>query len=228
MKISIIIPVYNDEKYLGRSIESALNQNFPKNKFEVIIVNDGSTDLTLEVIKIFGKQIRLIDQPNNEGPIAAANAGFRAACGEYLVKLDSDDFFERDLLQIESNVLDQMPQVNFVYSDYYEAYQGRKKVVKVDGNIFKTVAIGTMFRRTIFESTGFYNDVFFAEYELFLRNPSWIGFYIPKPLFTYFRRMKSLTGDVSRVYASLNELKKRFPEQIDKIEGIRSYLLTHI
>ena len=225
MKVSIIIPVYNDEKYIGRSIQSALNQDFPLNEFEIIVVNDGSTDLTTEVVRGFGNKIKLINQ-KNMGPVRAANAGFRVAVGDYVVKLDSDDYFEKNLLSTEAKILDTIPEVDFVYSNYYEEFGGRKKEVYVDGNVFKTVAIGTMFRRDKFMKVGFYNeDVFFAEYDIFLRNPGWRGHCISKPLFTYFRRVKSLTGDSFKIDYAIQELKRLYPESMERIKSIRGYQL---
>lgn len=91
-KISIIIPVWNGEKYLTEAIESALAQDYA-NK-EIIVVNDGSTDSTQIIIDSFGSRIRSIHQPN-QGLGAARNTGVRASTGDYLAFLDHDDIWER-------------------------------------------------------------------------------------------------------------------------------------
>ena len=93
-KYSIIVPVYNAEQYLTKSLESARAQTF--DDIEIICVNDGSTDDSREIITDFAlrdERIRLIDKPNG-GPSSARNAGIDAATGEYICFLDSDDLLE--------------------------------------------------------------------------------------------------------------------------------------
>ena len=93
--ISLIIPVYNTSKYLKVCIESLLNQTFKD--FEMILVDDGSTDNSVEIIKEYQKQdsrIRLIKE-NHNGVGNARNVGLVHAQGKYVQFLDSDDFFEK-------------------------------------------------------------------------------------------------------------------------------------
>lgn len=101
MKISVILPVFNNEKYIRKAIESVLNQTFKD--FELIIVNDGSTDGTLDIIKSFDdSRIRLISQ-ENRGPGAARNKALEIAGGDYVMYLDSDDWFSEDAFEIAYN-----------------------------------------------------------------------------------------------------------------------------
>jgi glycosyltransferase involved in cell wall biosynthesis len=98
-KISIIIPVYNTDKYLDKCLESVTAQTLKE--IEIICVNDGSTDNSLEILKKYAKQdsrFIIIDQ-NDSGAGAARNVGLDKAQGEYLAFLDSDDFFELDMLE---------------------------------------------------------------------------------------------------------------------------------
>lgn len=98
MKYSIIIPVYNTSKYLNKCIKSAINQDYEN--IEIIIVNDGSTDDSLEIIKKYTKKYKnivLIDQ-KNKGLSEARNAGIKKATGDYFLLLDSDDFIEYNLI----------------------------------------------------------------------------------------------------------------------------------
>ena len=97
-KISVILPVYNEEKYIKKAIESVLNQTF--SDFELIIVNDGSTDNTLNIINEFtDSRIKLITQPN-QGPGASRNNAMEIACGEYVMFLDGDDWYCEDALEV--------------------------------------------------------------------------------------------------------------------------------
>lgn len=101
MKISVILPVYNGEKYIQKAIESVLNQTFTD--FELIVVNDGSTDKTLDIINSFDDaRITIINQ-SNQGPGAARNNALRIAKGQYVMYLDSDDWYHERALEISYN-----------------------------------------------------------------------------------------------------------------------------
>ncbi|MGD0671127.1 MAG: glycosyltransferase family A protein [Candidatus Binatus sp.] len=121
MKVSVVIPTYNNEGTIAATVESALAQRFEA-KFEVIVVNDGSTDSTRGILAKFGDRIRVIDQKNS-GVSAARNAGIRAASGEYIALLDGDDTWNEDKLQKTAPVLDENPACAAVFSD----------VMQVDG-----------------------------------------------------------------------------------------------
>ncbi len=98
MKISLIIPVYNGEKYIDKAIESVLRQSL--DDFELIIVNDGSTDGTLDVINSFDDDRIIIVNQSNKGPGASRNRAIEMASGEYLMFLDSDDWLCQNAFEI--------------------------------------------------------------------------------------------------------------------------------
>jgi len=224
MKVSVIIRVYNAEKTIRKAVASALNQDFPKKDFEIIIVNDGSTDNSLEILKSYKKKIRLINQ-KNQGAVAAANRGFKEARGKYIIILDADDCFETNILREMVAVLDKRPQVDFIYSDYYEkSKEGEIKLISTK-NIFNTVASGIMFRKSKFKKEGFYReDIKFPEYDLLLKTQDkWQGHHLAKPLFYYNRKEESLTGDKKWVKTALSELRKLHPKKLEEIKKIRKY-----
>lgn len=98
-KISVIVPVYNVEKYLARCLDSIINQTLTD--IEIICINDGSTDRSLEILKEFVQKeprIKLIDQPN-AGLSCARNAGMKVAQGEYIGFVDSDDWIDADFYE---------------------------------------------------------------------------------------------------------------------------------
>lgn len=96
-KVSVILPVYNEEKYIAKAIESVLNQTL--DDFELIIVNDGSSDDTLDIIRGFeDERIKLINQ-TNQGPGASRNNALEIACGECVMFLDGDDWYCPDALK---------------------------------------------------------------------------------------------------------------------------------
>ena len=110
--LSVIMPVFNGEKYIAAAIQSVLNQSY--DNLELLIINDGSTDSSQEVISTFDdSRIRCFQQENN-GVSAARNVGLAALSGEYLVCLDADDMLTEDSIQLRMNVFAEQPDIAFV------------------------------------------------------------------------------------------------------------------
>ncbi|MDM5221857.1 glycosyltransferase [Peribacillus sp. NJ11] len=99
-KVSIIVPIYNVEKYLVRCLDSLVNQTF--NEIEIILVNDGSTDNSIDIIEEFQKKYEFIEVINkiNGGLSSARNAGIEKARGEFLLFIDSDDYIELNMVEM--------------------------------------------------------------------------------------------------------------------------------
>ncbi|MBE9046624.1 glycosyltransferase family 2 protein [Pleurocapsales cyanobacterium LEGE 10410] len=89
-KVSVIIPAYNGDRYIAKTIDSVLEQTY--NNYEIIVVDDGSTDATSQVVRQYGDRIRYLSQ-TNQGVAASRNFGLTAAQGEYIAFLDQDDVF---------------------------------------------------------------------------------------------------------------------------------------
>jgi glycosyltransferase involved in cell wall biosynthesis len=123
--VSIIIPVYNSAAYVADALRSALAQDY-ENK-EVIVVDDGSTDSTAEILKSFQDQIVVLGQ-KNAGPGAARNRGIRHAKGVYIAFLDADDYWAPGKLRLQVEYLEQHPDIGAVYSRWarwYPRYDGK-------------------------------------------------------------------------------------------------------
>lgn len=125
--LSIIVPVYNVESYLRDSLNSLLNQTFPD--YEVICVNDGSTDNSLNILEEFSKKdarIKVISQ-ENKGLSATRNVGIRNSTGKYISFLDSDDFLKPNAYaKIYSVILEN--DVDTIISGY-ELYPEKRQVI---------------------------------------------------------------------------------------------------
>lgn len=145
--ISIIMPVYNSEKYISEAIESICNQSY-KN-WELLIVNDGSTDHTSEIIDDFSKKDSRIKvfHRKNEGVSMARNFALNQICGEYVTFIDSDDVYHTDRLKRMLQVFEQHRNCEIVFSRHkefrgklntYEA-NGSRKIVVSDENILEKV-----------------------------------------------------------------------------------------
>ena len=117
-KITVYITAYNYGKYIAKAIQSVFKQTL--DDWELIIINDGSTDNTAEVLAQYKKhpKIRIVEQ-ENKGLNVANNIALRLSNGKYIIRLDADDYFDENILLVLSNVLDTKPEIGLVYPDYY-------------------------------------------------------------------------------------------------------------
>lgn len=141
--ISAIMPVYNAEKYVKETINSVLNQTFAD--FELIIVNDGSTDSTREIIEQFkDDRIRLFNLKTNQGVGYASNFAVKHVQGKYVARVDSDDIYHKDRFLLQKLFLDEHPELALVKSlvkyfsdpdvEHTERYRILKEIVEKDKN----------------------------------------------------------------------------------------------
>ncbi len=159
IKVSIIITNHNYSKYLNRSIRSAFVQNYPVEKYEIIVVDDASSDWSREIIESYGRLIEAIYLDRNVGLAAARNIGIKAAKGRYVLFLDADDYLSRDMIYIESMFLDLNPEWDAVACDYYliddnEEIIGRNSCLEIP------IACGIMFRKEKLVDIGMYDESF--------------------------------------------------------------------
>lgn len=158
-KISVVITVWNGANYLSEAIQSALDQDY-LNK-EIIVVNDGSTDETLEIILSFGESIRVVNQ-ENKGLGAARNAGVRAATGDYYAFLDHDDLWPSRKLGEQMSVMMSHEEDPLVFS-YLQQFicprltETEKKELRVNESILPAYfASNLLISKKRFEQIGFF------------------------------------------------------------------------
>ena len=129
--VSAVIPSYNREKTIRRCIDSILRQTYEVS--EIIVVDDGSTDGTLEILaNEYSKKVKVIKQPH-KGAQAARNAGICAAEGEYIAFLDSDDEWTEKRIELQMQVLEEKPDA-VVCGNGYVVQDGRKKIWRTPGH----------------------------------------------------------------------------------------------
>lgn len=128
MKFSIIMPVYNTEKYLEKSILSVLDQSYTD--YELICIDDCSTDNSTQILSTFADnpKIKLIHNNANKGPHCVRKTGVQNASGDYILFLDSDDWLEQNTLKILANELSNSDPDYIEFSYYMVSDDGRKKI----------------------------------------------------------------------------------------------------
>ncbi len=188
--ISLIMPVYNCERFIEKALRSVFGQTLPGECYEVIAINDGSTDKTLSLLKKYSDKVRVINQ---------ANQGLQEAKGDYVMRLDPDDYYDPELLSVTLGVLEGKPKYHCVYTDRYEVDLRNDTPVRVtvgENNVFDMVACGALFRREAFTRVGSYRNLLFEEYDFMLRffDCGLRAYYWPKPLYYHVKHGSNMTS----------------------------------
>ncbi len=165
-KVSIVITAHNYAKYLPKALESALHQVY--DNLEVVVVDDGSTDATESVLASYAGDPRLRTITlNGVGLAAASNRGIEASSGEYVVRLDADDWFDDNLVLVLATYLDRNPNVGLVFPDYFtvdahaqliQTVRRAKTNEEVELLDRPCLAAGAMYRRSCYDSIGGYDE----------------------------------------------------------------------
>jgi hypothetical protein len=113
-KVSVIIPTYNSEKYICKAIDSVLMQTYKD--FEIIVIDDGSSDNTKDILSKYNGKIRYLYE-DNKGASAARNLGIKESRGEYVAFLDADDIWLADKLKLQVDAINTDPQIALVCTD---------------------------------------------------------------------------------------------------------------
>ena len=145
-KYSIIIPVYNTESYLKKCIDSVLNQTYKD--YEIIIVNDGSTDNSKDIIEEYQNKyefIKVINQ-DNQGLSMARNNGIKKSLGDYFLLLDSDDYIEKELLEKLDEEINKTPNLDLIR---FQINNVKDKVIPYNEEEFHNVGGKEAFMRIV-------------------------------------------------------------------------------
>lgn len=229
--ISAVLPTHNGEKYLGESIQSLLDQSYPN--WELIVVDDGSTDSTLRIARTFAmrdSRIRLISNQINQGLPVSLNRGFQEARGEFYSWTSDDNLYRSNALEEMVEILRSRAEIDIVYSDY--------STLDHNGNVTRSVqalpperlpfinGIGPcfLFKRCVFEELGGYRaELFLVEdYDFWLRAYAKFRFHHhPEDMYLYRQHQGSLTKQHSERIAKLTKAVRRANMQplISRLHG---------
>ena len=226
-QVSIIVPIYNKEKYLKKCIDSVLSQTYPN--IEVIVINDGSTDNSENIMKTYNNNIIRYYSRKNYGIGATRNFGLKKATGDYIIFLDSDDCLNDDnaikylVNQMENDNLD------ILICDYEENFNG--KIIKNQLISFKPTSLeekpdlinkinlgpsNKMFKKYLFDNYLFPENIKYEDFALILKlfdNAKSIG-KLNKSLFIFNKIKDSETYVVDEkvydIFISLDEIRNYF------------------
>jgi glycosyltransferase involved in cell wall biosynthesis len=199
--ISILITAYNVEKYIGRAVRSALNQSLDPKSYEIIVVNDCSTDRTRFALEVFENDIRLLNNETRLGLPASLNRGIRKVKGQFVVRIDGDDYVHRDFLKVLELHLRLNDEMDAVACDYLMVDDD--EVILGRGNVDQDpIACAIMFRIEHLIDIGLYDEQFFSLEDEDLRLRFLKKYSINRvklPLYRYRRHKNNMTNNVERL-----------------------------
>lgn len=225
-KVSIYILNYNYGKYISKAIESCVNQSF-KN-IEIIVIDDGSKDNSKKIINLFTRKYPFIISRfnKNQGLIKSCNAALKIARGKYILRLDADDWLDRNAIEIMYNKMEKNKNIELLFPDYYEVDKDDNVLHTIRRHDFKKVKLFdapahgacTLFRKKTLLINGGYDENFSCQdgFEI------WLRFYkkfkvmnLNIPLFYYRRHGVNLTTNRNKILDNRNRIlfkhsKKKF------------------
>ena len=225
-KVTVYIPAYNYGRFLDAAIQSVLKQTM--DDWELIVIDDGSTDDTSEILAPYGThpKIRVLEQ-ENRGLNITNNIALRIARGEYLMRLDADDFLDENILLVLSHVLDTKPGVGLVYPDYYHVNEDgeiteivRRQKIGEEVDLLDLPAHGacTMIRKEVLLEIGGYFEEFDRQdgYSMWLKfTERHRPYNVNLPLFYYRRHGESLSKSQRLILETRRKIKRRVVEEMN-------------
>jgi glycosyltransferase involved in cell wall biosynthesis len=210
--VSLIITTYNYAQFIERAIRSGLDQSLSKADFEVIVVNDASTDATEAILENYSDVVRVFNLEENLGLAGARNFGIRKARGQFIAFLDADDYLHSETLRVQNLFLNENNAFDAVAIDYYVVSERGQHIEHISSNE-KPIACGIMFRKDYLFNIGLYDEDFRAREEEDLRirwEQAGYGIYhIPVPLYRYRMHESNLTKDNQKMSDSQLKLNQK-------------------
>lgn len=226
-KVSLYIPTFNYGRYLEEAVESVLKQNY--DDWELIIIDDGSTDNTQAVLAKYKDtpKIRIYSQ-KNQGLTKSNNKAIKLSRGEYIMRLDADDYLDENAVLVMANVLDKKPDVSLVYPDYWIVsdegellrLERRAKIYDEDKLLdIPSHAACAMIRKSCLVELGGYNENIPRQdgYDLWLRLVQKYQVYnVNLPLFYYRRHGASMSSHMDNLLRTRQQIKRSFVSNMGK------------
>ena len=199
--ISVVITNYNYGTYIRRCLRSLLNQDLDHSRYELVVVDDHSTDDSIEAVESFtgAGHIKVVVNTRNLGVGASARVGVDHSRGKYFVRVDADDYVQPPFLSMLYNFLKFCPTYVGVSCDYFVT-DNDERILSVESFKEKGLACGLMLRTSYLERIGSYNKKkkVFEDRDLFERVERAKIFHLPVPLYNYVKHGKSLTDRTGR------------------------------
>ncbi len=210
-KVSVVITVYNQEKYIGRCLRSIIDQSLKKEFYEIIVIDDHSKDNSISVISKFDKYINLVENSSNMGLPHSLNKGIKKASGSFIVRLDADDYVNHRFLQYLRDLLVANNHMDAVATDYYKV-DDNENILSRNNCLTDPIACGIMFRIEQLIEIGLYDESFLSREEEDLRIRFEKKYKIHRlelPLYRYRKHEDNMTNNDGQMKYFLGKLKSK-------------------
>jgi len=241
--ISVVIPVYNGDKTIRETIESVINQTFED--FELIVIDDGSQDSTLEIVKsIPDSRLKVFSFPN-AGLAASRNRGIKLACGDYISFIDADDLWIPDKLESQLQALQDNPQAAVAYSwtdciDEFGDFSRRGNHITIQGNVYAQLLLtdfiengsNLLIRAQAFQKVGYFDESLPAaeDWDMWLRLAANYEFVVvPSVQVLYRLSASSMSANVVRQEAAcLRVIERAFAQAPHSLQHLKNRSLANL
>tara|TARA_B100000989_G_scaffold204258_1_gene154584 strand:- start:7350 stop:8015 length:666 start_codon:yes stop_codon:yes gene_type:complete len=197
VEVSVVVTVKNAMAYIGRCLRSLINQNFDREKYEIILVNDKSTDKTKEAITPYLGELIYVENKKSLGLPGSLNVGIQQAKGQYIVRVDADDWVHKEYINILYNLLHLSNELDAVACDYY-LMDNKQKIISKENCLKKPIGCGIMFRSHHLIEIGLYDNKLMSsgDEDLLIRyKKKYDIFRVPIPLYRYRRHKTNMTNN---------------------------------
>ncbi|MGL4503388.1 MAG: glycosyltransferase [Planktothrix sp.] len=240
--ISVIIPAYNSENTIQETIESVLNQTFQD--LELIVINDGSVDKTLEVISSFSDARIQVFSYSNSGAQKSRNRGISHASGEYLSFLDSDDMWEPEKLEFQLKALQENSEAAVAYSwtnwiDESGKFLRRGSYISKTGDIFANLLLvdfiengsNPLIRANAMAEVGYFDESLVGgqDWDMWLRLAARYPFVaVPYPHILYRQSANSWSSNVERQESGfLQVIEKALNQESQRVSHLKNHIIAN-
>lgn len=223
MKTSIIVVTKNHEDFITECMKSLLRQDLlVELDYEIIVFDSGSKDNTLSVVMEYTKENVVSADAEGKNLSYCCNEALEMADGDYILRVDGDDVLDVNYLLFTTAILDNNETIDFVLTDH-EFIGERKGVRRINRNDISTwLACGNLYRKSILEDIGGWNNLVYEEIDLHLRlmTRGRKQFYLPLPLYNYRIHSKQMSQDKELMEKGKDELRNIYSENVLNSFGV--------
>lgn len=210
--VSVIVPVHNQEKYIGRCLRSLISQSLERKKYEIIVVNDCSTDKTSYALDLFKEEIILINNKKKLGLPSSLNKALKKTKTKFFIRVDSDDYVNFKFLEFMCLYLSENKEFDALCCDYY-LVNDIEEIISRKNGLDEKIACGILFQTDQIINIGSYNEDFLYHEDKELMKRFVKKYKLERlklPLYRYRRHNTNMTNDKNKM--------KYFKEILNKNE----------
>jgi glycosyltransferase involved in cell wall biosynthesis len=209
--VSVIVPVFNQEKWLARCLRSLIDQNIKHSEYEIIVIDDGSTDRSRFVIEQFSDIVKIIDHSKNMGLPKAINTGIKNSRAKYIVRVDADDYVNINFIFLLKFFLNHNRSMDAIACDYY-IINDREEIITRKNCMSEPIGCGILFKTSHLFEIGLYDEEFLLHEERELRirfEKKYKIHHLELPLYRYRKHDDNITNNIKSLRIHEKKLKEK-------------------